>query len=245
MNIIKAINSVFFDNKVSRPPVSTSDIQDLNWDNCNPKTNGEYFFIDNMAKKWQVMFDVGANVGEYSSRVRNNNKKCKIYCFEPNKKLIPKLKSLRCIAHQKIVGNTNGYESININIVDDTQSSQYRESQTTIKTRIKSITLDSFVRQNKIQSVDFIKIDTEGNEIKVLQGMKDIIASSIVDFIQFEYGGTYRDASTSLKEAYKLLNKHYIICMVLPFGLMPIKYSYHIETYRYSNWIAISRKWGI
>jgi len=73
--------------------------------------------------------------------------------------------------------------------------------------------------------------------------MRDIIRNSRAKMIQFEYGGTYRDAKTTLKEAFSLLEKNYVICMIMPSGILPLHYSKDLETYKYSNWLAISRRW--
>jgi len=41
--------------------------------------------------------------------------------------------------------------------------------------RIKAITIDEFLRNNKINKVDFIKMDIEGSELKALKGAKETI----------------------------------------------------------------------
>lgn len=56
---------------------------------------------------------------------------------------------------------------------------------------VDMIRLDDYINENGIKNLDFIKIDVEGSEYLVLDGMGDYIDK--FKFIQVEYGGTYRD----------------------------------------------------
>ena len=106
---------------------------------------------------------------------------------------------------------------------------------------IPQVTLDDFCVENDIQSIDFVKIDTEGNEVNVMRGARRLIDKQCIGMIQFEYGGTYVDAKTTLKDVFPLLKRNYIICHLLPQGLLPLEYSEGLETFRYSNWVALSK----
>ena len=50
-----------------------------------------------------------------------------------------------------------------------------------------------------VKEIDFLKIDVEGFELAVIQGSKNMLASGI-KCVQFEYGGTYHDANTTLQQ---------------------------------------------
>ena len=50
--------------------------------------------------------------------------------------------------------------------------------------------------EKNIKSIDFLKIDTEGYELNVLQGFEDFLEN--VKIIQFEYGGTFLDNKKKL-----------------------------------------------
>lgn len=41
--------------------------------------------------------------------------------------------------------------------------------------RVRSITIDTFVKREKLDRVDFIEIDTEGSEMEILKGAKNTI----------------------------------------------------------------------
>ena len=57
---------------------------------CKLETSGEAFFITNFLKKniqdqkKAILFDVGANVGDYSRMLSSNFPHAEIHCFEPN-----------------------------------------------------------------------------------------------------------------------------------------------------------------
>jgi hypothetical protein len=96
------------------------------------------------------------------------------------------------------------------------------------------ISLKMYLEDKKdIESIDFLKIDTEGYELDVLKGLGDKL--SIVKNIQFEYGGTYPDRGIFLKDVYEVL-KDYTIFIIGPDGIYsrPIP----IEHKQYSNYLA-------
>ena len=53
-----------------------------------------------------------------------------------------------------------------------------------------------YVINKNIKTIDFLKIDTEGYELKVLQGFEDFLEN--IKIIQFEYGGTFLDNNIKL-----------------------------------------------
>jgi FkbM family methyltransferase len=214
-----------------------------NWDNCDPHTNGEFFFIKKNAAFWDVCLDIGANVGEYASKILEYNPSCRIVCFDPNDTLndVLKEKGIKEV-HNFVVGDTTEPVTININIDDSTQSSIHRKNDSSLPRVVNGITIDNFVENQNIEKISFLKIDTEGHELAVLMGARRTLWDTKIDMIQFEYGGTYIEAGTTLKEIYDLIGDNYILCHLFPGGILPVKYSKEIETYRYSNWVALSRK---
>jgi len=133
-----------------------------------------------------ILFDIGANTGQFSEEIRNKGYNGKIISFEPltsaRKMLVhQKSKDLNWVIHERAaVGNYNGIIDINIskNSVsssilpmlkshsDAEKNSMYIKSE---KTPI--ITLDSVADSylDKFSNC-FIKIDTQGYESQVLDG---------------------------------------------------------------------------
>lgn len=101
--------------------------------------------------------------------------------------------------------------------------------------------LDLFCKRNNITYIDFLKIDTEGEEFKVLTGGYNLLKNNSIYAIQFEYGGCYVDSKTTLKEVYNLLSGlGYSLFRIIPEGLIKIlKWRDELENFRYSNYLAV------
>lgn len=140
-------------------------------------------------KEKDVVFDVGANFGLmtlfFASMVKNGH----VHAFEPtnyalkkfhrNIDLNPNLKPNITINHTFI--SSSSKKSTNINAYS---SWPLTGSQTTHEihggvlqntTDIPSITIDDYCEQNQINKLDFIKIDTDGHELDVLNGAEKSI----------------------------------------------------------------------
>ena len=78
------------------------------------------------------------------------------------------------------------------------------DCQNAIKLKVKRAI--DYINDKNIQYIDFIKIDTEGNEFEVLKGFDNKI--QIVKIIQFEYGGTFKDAEVKLNDIIIYLKKY-------------------------------------
>ncbi|MBU1349520.1 MAG: FkbM family methyltransferase [Patescibacteria group bacterium] len=189
-----------------------------------------------------MCFDIGTNKGEYAARIKKVNPAIRVVCFEPNNNLNNLIRSNGLTEiHNFIIGDQNGKAIIYINHELPSQSSIHRKPKNSQKVEVRSVTLDKFCNDNNIKNISFIKIDTEGHEVAVLKGAQNLINHQLIGMIQFEYGGTFLDSRTTLRDVYNILSKNYIISHVLPNGILPLPYSNILETYRYSNWLVISR----
>ena len=52
------------------------------------------------------------------------------------------------------------------------------------KKEIKTITLDRFTKDHQINSIDILKIDVEGSELKVLEGSKEILEKTEILLVE-------------------------------------------------------------
>ena len=98
---------------------------------------------------------------------------------------------------------------------------------------------DDYIKEYDIKEIDLLKIDTEGYELKVLNGFDSSIDK--IKFVQFEYGGTYIDAKIKLNDVCDFLRRKgfKFFYYILPEKLYPIiNFEDH---YNYSN-IFCSRK---
>jgi FkbM family methyltransferase len=152
--------------------------------------------INRKFKNNKIILDIGANNGNSAKTIRIFEKKSKILSFEPNKifyKELSKLKKKINFFNFKIVGGDNFnnikylYIPVFKNFFLDSQASVSEDlSRDSVKRGIfdKSIWNKinfkkikcNFVKIDKFKAKPyFIKIDTEGSEHKVLEGLKDTI----------------------------------------------------------------------
>ncbi len=69
-----------------------------------------------------------------------------------------------------------------------TSKDLYQPNLTARKENITIRRLDDFVKQQKIEKIDFLKIDTEGWELEVLRGASEFISEGKVQLILCEVG---------------------------------------------------------
>jgi len=128
-------------------------------------------------KLGDFVFDIGAYVGDtalwFSKAVGPQGK---VYAFEPEPSNFEKLKAnierskvTNVIPLQLALSENEG----EMQIASGGRSSAIRE--TAGDTSVKVTTVGKFVEANKLPRVDFIKMDVEGHELKVLAGAKETI----------------------------------------------------------------------
>ena len=128
-----------------------------------------------------VVFDIGSNIGIHSIYFSNIAVDGRIYSFEPSISTFQLL--LNNIKHCKnIVPINTGISDISSLFTfyecDDNALSSLKDTQrSSIQNRYEVLcfNLDDFIKLFSINRVDFVKIDVEGLEYEVLQGMKNAI----------------------------------------------------------------------
>jgi FkbM family methyltransferase len=162
-----------------------------------------------LKKNLNTVLDVGAHHGETILNLINNFNIKKIYAFEASninflvlKKQLEKIVSkTEIVLINHGVGEKEGFK--NIKQTEESSSSTYSDidenSSYFMKKKFflynkkkyfkneetKLITLNNFFDQNKLQDVDYLKIDTEGYEFFVLKGLDKYIKN--VKVIHFEH----------------------------------------------------------
>ncbi|MEI0612616.1 FkbM family methyltransferase [Brachyspira pilosicoli] len=118
-----------------------------------------------------VLFDVGAWKGDstyfFSKRSSNN---AKIYAFEPDENAYNVLKDIK---DKYKLNNVILENDILLDCEMDIDFVSMIPNTPTVKKH--AITLDMFVENNKIKNIDYIKMDVEGAEQKILEGAVNTI----------------------------------------------------------------------
>ena len=200
-----------------------------------------------------TVIDVGANIGQYSLNILEANPNSLIVAFEPH----PVTYEILCknISNNKVelfnlgVGANEGI--LKLYDYDTNEGSQhaslYKEVITDIHQSnivsydVEIVNLDNFLTDKNIKNIDLLKIDTEGNELNVLVGIRNYLQSNKIKAIHFEFNEMNIISKSSFKNFWDLL-PNYTLNRLLPGGeLLEIKnYSpLFCEIYAFQNIIAI------
>lgn len=136
-----------------------------------------------------VIFDVGANIGTYTTWMSKLFPNGKIYCFEPQRPVFQILcgniainNLYNCFTYNIGVGNVD--EPMVLQEPDyfsqhDFGTFSLVEDKIHSKSAVKVVTdvvrLDTFIEKYQVDQVDLIKIDVEGMDIDVLKGSKKLL----------------------------------------------------------------------
>jgi FkbM family methyltransferase len=217
------------------------------------ETNGESRFLLNNLHLCKIIFDVGANVGDWSQIALSGKKDIQLHSFEPCKKAFKELisKKFPDNVHCNNIGLSSKKQTLPIYGIEGRSSwnSLYQREELsklglgTIKKieDISLITLEQYCKQNNIDHIDFLKIDVEGHEMETLNGGRLLFEQKKINIVQFEYGGCNIDSRTLLKDFFKFFEKfNYGLYKIYPQHIRLIKeYSQELENFQYQNWIAI------
>ena len=223
----------------------------------NEEESGEYDFLKKYLgnKTSPIVFDVGANRGDYSIMVNKINPTAKLSSFEPDKTAFSKLKNNIGSGEQIKIYNYGMSDNCGtkefFNRADELgsgHSSLYKEVITDIhhidfiSSTYEFSTIDTFVKQNNIEKIDLLKIDTEGHEFAVLIGANDSIEKGLISAIHFEFNEMnvisrvfFRDFANFLKD--------FDLYRMLPDGLVRLE-SYPpviAELFAFQNIVAIRK----
>ena len=224
----------------------------LNFDSESEYLSGEFDWLRRYLSHIEipVIFDVGANIGTYSSNILSMYPKAKIYAFEPHPKSFDQLKNdKRLQSFNKAIGD----QLKQIQLYDyrnkdgSSHASLYKaaiedlRNESSVCHTVDVTTLDEFCLEHQVQDIDLLKIDTEGNELRCLLGAKKLLQKGSIKAIQFEFNEMNIVSKSTFKDFWDLL-RDFKLYRLLPGGrLLEIKeYSpVYCEIYAYQNIVAL------
>ncbi len=166
----------------------------------------------------RTIFDVGANVGQTSMHYLVRFPHADIHAFEPVSATYAELARTvagqpRVHPHQSGMGRERGEALINVSPMSTNSSIVQAEPGDTTET-IRIDTIADFCAEQRITSIDLLKIDTEGYELEVLMGALPQLKARQIAFIFMECGPIAR------KEA-RFVPFQSAADFLLPFGYEP------------------------
>ncbi len=193
-----------------------------------------------------VVFDVGANVGDWALRYHSISGASRIHCFELMKKTAQICRSnLEAIDRIEVLsyGLSDKTEKIRVfvNGSSDVSSIYQRvDAEESTMEDCDVVTGDDYLRENRIERISFLKIDAEGSEHLVLDGLKDTLRNDRIDLIQFEYGEFNIASRRLLRDFYEQLG-NYHLGRLFPSWVEFSGWHKDLENFKAANYIAVRK----
>ncbi len=242
------------------PPTKTlyracrRDVDRYNGDNNSDITgNGELDCMRRYLPHCKVVFDVGANVGDWAALALQVSPDIELHCFEPSASTYAQLTGRglpgRVVCNHSAMGAEPGERILYRTSGVSALSSLYRregleylgleawEPEETVTVDC----VDAYCARRGVDAVDFIKVDVEGNELEVLRGMSQMLRAGRIGIVQFEYGGSYIDARVFLGDIWRHVlasNPHYRFYKLTAHGIRHVPhYAQELENFQLQNWL--------
>ena len=222
------------------------------------RISGEFYLIRKLLPKLlegkvdPVLFDVGANEGSYSMALLDAFPESLVYSFEPHSKTFQRLEgrlagqghAFNCGLGESTgtmqlfdVGNNNG--TSHASLYPEVISDIHHRPTSSVEVKIKE--LDNIAEEIEVDRIDFLKIDTEGNELAVLKGASCLLKENRIGIIHFEFNEMNVISRCFMRDFQKLL-KDYRLFRLLPNALLEIEgMPVLTELFGFQNIIAIQR----
>jgi FkbM family methyltransferase len=211
--------------------------------------NGELRFLREHAPACRVIFDVGAQVGEWTEHALRINPRAEVHCFEPMAASFARLRERPWAG--RVACNPlalSDHEGEGVMHRDSTSLHERRlapdaPSPDGPAETVRLTTLAAYCAAHAIGQIDLLKIDAEGHDMAVLRGGEAMVREGRIRRIQFEYGPWNVYARVLLRDFYLFFHGlPYVVHQVTPRGLVPYPaYPPHLENFQYKNFVALHR----
>jgi FkbM family methyltransferase len=219
----------------------------------NFEISGEKYIIEKILlpnlSEDDLIMDIGANTGEYSNELLKYFPKREILSIEPNPVAYDILKKITGIkAYNLACGKKDGERTLYVSSERQTDShaslsrNTYYNVDNLVSYKIKCVRVDNFLADQKRENkIGFIKVDAEGHDFEVLEGMGALLSD--IKFIQFEFNEKHVYTRTFIMDFYNLLSAtHYLFRIDNGFLHDLNEYHPYLEIFRYQNLLAISKR---
>lgn len=225
------------------------------------ESTGEASFLRRIRAAWgtePVVLDVGASAGEYSNRIMALRPAARVFAFEPHPRTFTTLRVHAARYGYAAFNVACGHQEASLTLYDresgdgSPQASLYREvieslhRQPAVAHEVNVIALDGFVTEHRLERINLVKIDTEGHELRVLEGLRRTIARNAIDVVQFEFNAMNVISRCFFRDFVEILPRYRFHRMVLD-GLVPLgEYSPTLcELFAFQNVVALREGCGL
>ncbi|MBI4569431.1 MAG: FkbM family methyltransferase [Planctomycetes bacterium] len=224
---------------------------------------GEILAIERFVPPAGVVLDAGAHEGAWAAEVLSRRPRVTAHLFEPLpgpyrgllRRFAREAGEGRVVPHNMALAEAEGCRPFWHYQDAESWSTFHRRPEVERENHLRPpravnvpvTTVDAYRARQGLARVDFLKIDVEGGERDVLRGARESLARGCVDHVQFEYGGTYRDAGTTLREVFDFLAAlGYLIFRLTPDGPRHLPaFTAEMEDYGYANFLAANERFRV
>ena len=180
-------------------------------------------FINNYVKEGHIVIDIGAHIGLLTTILaKKTGENGRVYSFEPTpgtyallektikinhiENIVSPVKAAISDSVKKTVFFITDIEGHNSNSLVNNKRVDGKET----GIEVALFSLDYFAEQNKLKHLDFIKIDAEGAELKVLKGANEIMESYTPLIILALHPSSIKNFGDSLSDIWEfIVSKNY------------------------------------
>lgn len=220
----------------------------------NMAKNGEEYLLKVLSEgSVETIFDVGANIGGWTRLARRYFPKASIHVFELSGNTFQNLSESLSdenvhlnnfgLANEnrqieyKDYGENSGFNSI-------VEGLDFHDAKVAFSVKAGSVESgDVYAEKHAIERIDVLKIDVEGAENLVLDGLSELLESGRIDVIQFEYGYANGDAYFLMKDFYRMLGSFgYVVGPLRPRGVQFCDFNYKLNDFNSGpNFVAVHK----
>ncbi len=221
----------------------------VNW---NVEVNGEANALKMITHTLHGdVFDVGANEGQWATMALGAIGNKRLHCFEVIPSTFQRLKEK--VGHSpQITLNNFGLGSREATIdmyyypqsTDRTSAYYMDDGFKKEKLEISLVRGDDYIKQREITQISFLKIDVEGMEMEVLNGLERSFNARIIKAVQFEHGPAHVMSRHFLRDFSEFFEAYdFELFRCFPHGLRKVNYDVgRDESFIGENFIAITRE---
>jgi FkbM family methyltransferase len=211
------------------------------------RLNGESWLIERTSKRnFTTIFDVGANIGDWTNYAARFHPGAKIHSFEIVPSTFARLRENTATLGDRVFANAFGLSDANgevdVFVAPDNAyvSSMYDFGGVGCgKVKCKVQRGEDYARVNDIRKIDILKIDVEGAESRVLRGFGDMFTRGNIRLVQFEYNRGAIASRYLLIDFYDFFTQRgYVLGKLTPDGVIFRDYEYAYEDFNGPNYVA-------
>lgn len=232
-----------------------SAFQALQCSSYDPATNGERRVLQITAKHIspRVVYDVGANVGQWVTSALPYFPQAELHLFEPVPSTFSQL-ALNMRDQESVIGlhnvglgDTSSMSVFNLGADSTTATTCKIDGmpfhEEIYKTRVTCciVRADSFIAENNLPLPEYIKTDCEGMDLRALRGFGEVLKN--VRALQFEYGVFNIGSRDLLVDYWNFLSERdFLVGKIYPYKVEFGSYHFSMENFRAANFIAVRKE---